>query len=256
MLSLFVTSCGSDSGTATETETTAKVKREPRPTEISIKAMSPSPSFPKAGFTSMSYQDGTFRFGLMDSRYKLQMQTDDAPQKMCANSSKGQHIHLIVDNEPYAAKYTAEFDHEIPDGEHYILAFLSRSYHESIKTTPAYKAVKATIENNTITNMESIVGPMLFYSRPKGTYVGEDTDNVMLDFYVLNRKLGRGFSVRAEVGDKTFEIDTWQPYILNGLPYGENTITLTLLDADGAVVDAPNNPVSRTFTLLEDKAEE
>jgi len=250
ILSLIVTACGSDASVK------EKVVEEKRATEISIKPMTPSPSFPNAGINSMSYQDGTFRFTLAESDYQLGAQTTDAEQKMCANSTKGQHFHLIVDSEPYAAKYISEFQYDIPDGEHHILAFLSRSYHESIKTSPAYKAVKATIENNTIKSMESIIGPMLFYSRPKGTYVGEDTKNVMLDFYVINRKLGKDFTVRAEVGDKTFDIDTWQPYILNGLPYGENTVKLTLLDAEGKMVEVPNNPVSRTFTLVEDKATE
>ena len=51
-------------------------------------------------------------------------------------------------------------------------------------------------------------------------------------------------------------IDTWQPYYIEGLPMGENTITLTLVDAEGKKVDTPLNPVTRKFTLAADPAEE
>lgn len=238
LIGLFITSCGADQE------------------NITMTPMSSSPSYPSAGISSMSYQDGTFRFTLRGTEYQLGVQTADADQKMCANSAKGQHIHVIVDDLPYAAQYNREFKHDVSDGEHYILSFLSRSYHESIKDIYAFSAIQTTIKDKTIQNMQKISDPMLFYSRPKGTYVGEDAKNIMLDFYFINGILGNAnYSVRVDIGDQTFDINSWQPYILNGLPYGENTITLTLLDANGNVANVPLNPVSRTFTLVEDKAE-
>jgi len=81
---------------------------------------------------------------------------------MCANSGKGQHIHLIIDNEPYAAKYEAEFEYDVADGTHYLLAFLSRSYHESIKHPTAAKVAKIAVQDKSITEMGEITDPMLF----------------------------------------------------------------------------------------------
>lgn len=234
---------------------------ETTPTEEATKkytltAFEPSKAYPDAKIESMEYADGTFAFTLADGEYKLGEQTPDAGIKMCANSGKGQHIHLIIDNAPYAAKYVAEFDHEVEDGEHYLLAFLSRSYHESIKTEDASQALKITTENKSITYAEPIQEAMLFYSRPKGTYVGSaNTAKVMLDFYPVNVALGEEYMVKAEINGEEHMLDVWQPYYIEGLPMGDNTVKLSLVDKSGALVDAPLNPVERTFKLEPDPAE-
>ena len=206
-----------------------------------------------ANMVDMKYKAGTFNFDVKGDKYKLGQQTPDAPQKMCANSAKGQHIHLIVNNEPYMAKYTPTFDVDLPDGDHFILAFLSRSYHESVKTAQAHKAVKATVANKSITGTAPLTQPMLFYSRPKGTYVGAaDTKKVMLDFYPVNAAIGTDYMVNADINGEMHTLDKWQPYYVEGLPMGENKITLTLVDKAGKAVDTPLNPVTRTFMLKGD----
>ena len=220
---------------------------------LTIKAFTESVAFPDASISTMNYTNGVFTFGLRGDTYELGQQSPDAESKMCANSGKGQHIHLIVNDSPYAAKYVKQFTHDIPDGDHHVLAFLSRSYHESIKSNGANVAVKVNVKDKSITSTEAIKDPMLFYSRPKGTYVGKDTKNLMLDFFIKNVNLsGSGYKVKASINGTETIISKWQPYYLNGLPMGENTITLTLIDKDGNKVDAPLNPVSRTFTLKAD----
>lgn len=258
LLAFFTFACGG--GESTATDSTTEETTEPAPVEtpaVTISPMSSSPEFPGAAITSMNYEAGKFAFGIApgDNNYALKAQTTDAEQKMCANSAKGQHIHLIIDNEPYAAKYDAEFDYDVTDGEHYLLAFISRSYHESIKSEGAATVAKITVADKAISSREAVDAPMLFYSRPKGTYTGKDTENIMLDFYLHNVSLGDEYKVKVEAGGETFTVDNWQPYILNGLPMGENTVTLTLVDAAGNAVETPLNPVSRTFTLAADKAE-
>lgn len=219
-------------------------------------AFKPSTSYSDAAINGVKYADGKFDFDVSGTDYVLGEQTPDAPQKMCANSGQGQHIHLILNDEPYAAKYTNAFDYEVPDGEHYMLAFLSRSYHESIKTDAAHVAKKVTILDNGITEAKPISEPVLFYSRPKGTYVGKaETDKVMLDFYGVNTNIGTTQKVQAEINGETHLIDKWQPYYITGLPMGENTVTLTLVDLDGNKIDTPLNPVTRTFTLQADPME-
>jgi hypothetical protein len=254
-MAFLFTACGSDTTTSETENATTEETPPPQPSEpVPGVAISPKPAavdFPDATITSMSYQDGVFRFGVDggESGYQLGVQTPDAETTMCANSAQGQHIHLIVDNAPYAAKYQGEFDYEIADGEHFLMAFLSRSYHESIKHDNAFKALKIQVSNNSIENMEAIVSPMLFYSRPKGAYTGKDTENIMLDFYPINTDLGNKHLIKVEVAGHTFTVDKWQPYYLTGLPMGENTVTLTLTDLNGNVLDTPYNPVSRTITL-------
>jgi hypothetical protein len=232
-----------EEATEENTENTQELK-------YTITPFSPSASFPDASIETMTYQAGKFNFGLGGESYQLGVQTPDAEAKMCANSGKGQHIHLIIDDNPYAAKYDASFDYEIEDGEHYLLAFLSRSYHESIKTDAAHVAKKISVADNGITAEKDINEPILFYSRPKGTYSGKlATDKVMLDFYPVNVEIGAEYKVKASINGEDHMLDKWQPYYIEGLPMGENTIELTLVDKDGKKVDTPLNPVKRTFTL-------
>ena len=258
-MALFMFACNSSgSGDTTENQEQPEATQEPTSTnKYTLTPFSPSPSFPDAKIESMKYEEGFFSFGIESgASYQLGLQTEDAPQKMCANSAKGQHIHLIVDNGPYAAKYVPGFEHEVADGEHYVLAFLSRSYHESIKSPGAAIAKKITVANKGMTASEDITEPMLFYSRPKGTYVGEnDTKKVMLDFYLLNCDIGQEYRVKADINGEEHMLDKWQPYYIEGLEMGENTIQLTLVDKDGNTVDTPLNPVERTFTLQGDPAE-
>ncbi len=246
-LTLILSACSNSTQTSEQ-----PVPTDPNsPKKYTLTAFEPSAEFPDATIASFGYTKGQFSFDVQN--YELGSQTDDAPQKMCANSAKGQHIHLIVDDKPYAAKYTADFAHDVENGSHYILAFLSRSYHESIKTENAHVAVKVSIKDKTIGASFKVDDPMLFYSRPKGTYTGKDTEKVMLDFFLVNTDLkDKGYKVQARINGEAHLLDSWQPYYIEGLPMGKNTIQLTLVDSDGKKVDAPLNPVTREFTLMAD----
>lgn len=246
-------SCKNEPKTVTEK---VEEKATPPANKYTLTPFAPSTEYGDAKIESMFYKEGKFNFEVSGEGYQLGEQTPDAAAKMCANSAKGQHIHLIVGKAPYAAKYVPDFEHEVADGEHHLLAFLSRSYHESIKTADAYVGLKATMEGGTMTKSEPIMTPTLFYSRPKGTYVGKaNTDKVMLDFYLLNADLGTDFTVNADINGEVHPISKWQPYYIEGLPMGENTITLTMLDKAGNQVNSPINPVTRTFTLKADPVE-
>ncbi len=191
-----------------------------------------------------------FDFNVTD--YELGNQTPDADQKMCANSAKGQHIHLILNNQPYSAHYTADFKKELADNHYVGLAFLSRSYHESLKHDDAYELFQFTVGNPEVAPTLDLTAPNIFYSRPKGTYIGEENiKKVMLDFYLTSVTISpNGYKVRATINDKTqFNITSWQPYFIEGLPEGKNKIKLELIDQKGQLIETPFNGVERTFEL-------
>ena len=166
-----------------------------------------------------------------------------------ANSAKGQHIHFILNNGPYSAHYDQNFDYELPDGNNVVLAFLSRSYHESVKNSDAY--VLTQIGDSNKINLES---EFLFYSRPKGTYEGLDTEKLLLDFYLVNTKLSAtGNKVKLTIKQGTFThqflIDSWDAYYIEGLDKGDVTIKLELVNNEGNLIETPFNPSERVVTL-------
>ena len=227
--------------------------------KISLHKLEGSPSYADAALKS-SQLDSTFYFFNTDvnfnfeiENYNLGLQTDSENAKILANSGKGQHIHFILNNQPYSAHYEGSFNKEIPLGSHHLVAFLSRSYHESVKNESSVFVknliVGEAYKDSIAPNMDA---PTLIYSRPKGTYTGKDTKEVLLDFFVLNTSLSeQGNKVKATINDQEFLITEWVPHVMKGLPLGEVTIKLELIDANGVVIPGPYNSVTRTVTLVE-----
>lgn len=189
--------------------------------------------------------------------YNLKNQTADAADKQCNNSDKGQHIHFILDNKPYTALY--EPKHEVTlakNTEHYLMCFLSRSYHESIKTKGAAFVYHFKIdENGKLVKLDEPKTPMLFYSRPKGDYMGKDTTNLLFDFYVWNASLGSDYKVKAIINNesngqsKELLIDTWQALFIEHLGTGKASVSISLLDKEGKAVDGPMTNATRNIQL-------
>lgn len=213
-----------------------------------------SPEFGDAKLTMTAPQgdkvaDPKVKFDFKVENYTLKDQTEAPPKKMLANSGKGQHIHLILNNAPYMAKYDEAFEVELEPKHYVALAFLSRSYHESVKTKTAFAISQFTV-GNAKADKADFTKPHMFYSRPKGTYTGDDAKRVMLDFYLVNATLSAdGMKVRATINGTEFMLTKWAAYVIEGLKMGENTIKLELLDAKGEAVPGPFNTVERKITL-------
>ncbi len=197
-----------------------------------------------------SIAEGKDTFNFKVKNYTLGAQTPDADQKLCANSAKGQHIHFILDNAPYFASYNPQIVQEVKPGHHVLLAFLSRSYHESLKHKKAYILKEFNTGKDAKDNFNE-KATHLFFSRPKGEYTGEkEIKRIMLDFFLVNCSLSEtGYKVRATINGIEFMLTGWQPYMIEGLPVGPNKIKLELLDKNGALVKSPFNGAERTITL-------
>ncbi|SDL59605.1 hypothetical protein SAMN05421823_1075 [Catalinimonas alkaloidigena] len=194
---------------------------------------------------------GNVDFSFEVKNYELGAQTPGADQLGIANSGQGQHIHFIMDNAPYSALYEPKHSTQLDAGYHVLLAFLSRSYHLSIKNPEAFVLQDMVVGDAQNVEKADLTAPHMFYSRPKGEYTGNDAQKVLLDFYIVNADLGQsGYKVRVSVnGEEVQTLTKWAPYYLEGMPMGENSIKLEFLDADGNLVDSPYNPVERTITL-------
>ncbi|MBK0404185.1 hypothetical protein I5M27_14410 [Adhaeribacter sp. BT258] len=200
--------------------------------------------------TGASLPSSAVNFQYEITNFKLTDMTGHDHSKEMANSMQGQHIHNIVDNEPYTAHYETKFTKDVKAGNHVVLSFLSRSYHESLKHKSAYDLRTFSIGKPKEANTFDLNAQHMFYSRPKGEYVGNDTKKVMLDFYLVNTDLSpEGNKVRATINGTEFMLNRWLPYTIEGLPMGENKIKLELLDNAGNVIPGPYNTVERTITL-------
>ena len=142
-------------------------------------------------------------------------------------TGKGNHIHVILDNQPYEAYYELGQPFELRNvvaGKHTLRVFPSRPWHESYKNEGAFQMVTFTVKGGgdaskpTTTNSGQTVAnnnsspattapregkdypsstagevdsakPLLTYSRPKGEYKDADADPIMIDFWLTGAKL-------------------------------------------------------------------
>ena len=215
--------------------------------KITLTKLEGSPPYLNAKISTASITLGNeneYAFSFDVSDYELGAQTINNVESQLANSGKGQHIHFIVNNGPYSAHYINNFKKKLNNENNVILAFLSRSYHESVKNPNAFILTQIG-ENKVDLNNE-----FLFYSRPKGTYKGKDTEKLLLDFYLVNTTISPGGNkVKATINNTEFIITEWAPYYLQGLPKGEIKIKLELINSEGKLVDSPFNPSERTVIL-------
>lgn len=253
LLSLtFIVACKNEK----KTEEVIEVE-EIEEVKISITPLSDSPAYTDAKLMLDTPQTMTIDkvsevdFDFTLENYVLGDQTDSPNAQKLANSGKGQHIHFILNNQPYSAHYEPTIKKEIPAGVHHLVAFLSRSYHESVKNEKSVVVRKLVVGENAEDNQGlDMDAPTLIYSRPKGTYVGKDAESVLLDFFVLNTELSEtGHKVIATINGEDFTITQWAPHLITGLPMGDVTINLKLVDASGNVLPGPFNTVERKVTL-------
>lgn len=142
-------------------------------------------------------------------------------------TNTGNHVHVILDNQPYEAYYELDQPFElrnVTEGKHTLRVFPSRPWHESYKNDGAFQIVTFTVKGGgdptkpTTTNTGQVVAspspaaspaadregkdvaastagdvdptkPLLTYSRPKGEYKGADAEAIMIDFWFANAKL-------------------------------------------------------------------
>ncbi|WP_420399907.1 hypothetical protein [Flagellimonas sp.] len=257
LLAIVVTSCKQQK--KENTEAAEEVAVEVEQTKITLEKLDGSPAYADAVLqldepsnTSIA-EGGEVNFSFTVNNYELGAQTEGPNAERLANSGKGQHIHFILNNQPYSAHYEPAFAKEVPSGVHHLVAFLSRSYHESVKNENSVVVKKLEIGPNATDSLGlDMEAPTLIYSRPKGTYKGKDTENLLLDFFVLNTTLSEdGNKVKATVNGEEFMITEWAPHVVKGLPMGEVTIELELVDSEGNLIPGPFNTVTRTVTLAE-----
>lgn len=189
----------------------------------------------------------------------------------------GNHVHVILDNQPYEAYYDLAQPFELRNvtaGKHTLRVFPSRPWHESFKNDGAFQMVTFTVEGGgdaskpTTTNRGQTLAspspsaqptregkdvaastagdvdstkPLLTYSRPKGEYKGADAEAIMIDFWLSNAKLkgdGGEYRVRYIIDDEEPRfIDKWEPIWLSGWTNGPHTVRIELLDKDQRPVE-------------------
>jgi hypothetical protein len=271
LLSIFILvvlvslGCKQDKGNVVE-ETDSATDSQNKEPKVTIEVGERSPAFPgaKARFTSLEegdvLDDNNVSVVVDVENYELGIQTETPRAKEIANSAKGQHVHIILDNDPYFADYETGVPFDIgvlDEGPHTLVVFPSRSYHESVKSKDSVDIVNFYVGKKEGEFMLDESKPTVIYSRPKGKYEGKDAEKIMLDFYIINIKPSDGYQVKYTIRknepdavEHSITMKEWKPAFVTGLTSGEYIITLQLLDKDGNLVEGPFNNTQRAVTVV------
>ena len=214
---------------------------------IRIEAVDNSPAVEYASLSldqeSASFRRGENQLNFLIQEYELGKPTPHERARQWANSAKGQHIHLIIDGSDYMAHYKPQVALDLDTGRHDLIAFLSRSYHESLKHPEAFQAVRLTIDEAGASSIEGIAEERLIYSRPKGSYT-IDPDHpqpILLDFYLLNTELSEVNRVKVWLDGESYVLNEWKPHLIYGLKAGEHRIRLQLISIHGEPIGGSEN---------------
>lgn len=272
-LTLAIAACESAPTNSNSTNANSNPPAAPQPAGLPADAVPvpEAPGFMKAGPTgnvSLKCTAPTDNSSVSGNAVAATFTITGYPIYQDPERKKGQHIHVILDNEPYEADYNpnAPFSPDkfknLAPGTHTLRAFPSREWHESIKQVDAADFDFVVINNGspTATNVDK-KAPLLTYSRPKGDYqFKDDPRGLMLDFYLTNARLGENdYKVRYTLdGKKTAVLTKWEPvwWKWEDVPVGDHTVVLELLDKANKPVpfkvgDWDYNRTERKFSVKE-----
>lgn len=125
----------------------------------------------------------------------------------------GNHIHVILDNQPYEAYYNLgrEFElRNVPDGEHTLRVFASRPWHESYKNEGSFQMVRFTVKNGGADE-----------KKPATTNTGQQMSNARDEESGEEPKASPTPEGKEMPGSKAGDVDPKLPLLTYSRPKGE-----------------------------------
>jgi hypothetical protein len=157
-------------------------------------------------------------------KLKLQLSGDLKGYKpmMDEATHTGNHIHVILDNQPYEAYYNIDQPFElrnVADGEHTLRVFPSRPWHESFKNDGAFQMVKFTVKSGGADA-----------NKPTTTNSGQQMSNANSDANAAAKPTPEGKDMQATTAGP---IEPKKPLLTYSRPKGEYKNA----DADAVMID-------------------
>jgi hypothetical protein len=193
-----------------------------------------------------------------DTTVSVKFQVKDLPIFKNSQLDAGNHLNVILDNEPARHVYDLEeplIFENLAAGTHSLRVFAVRPWEESFKNEGAFAETTFHILTKTGDNTPDPKLPLLTYNSPSGTYGAEP---IMLDFYLNNAPLHlvakqdpddniEDWRIRVTVNGESFVLDNWQPVYLKGFHKGKNWVQIEYIDENGNNVPNTFNNTVRTI---------
>lgn len=206
--------------------------------------------YPDVLLQNYTYTRGKMMF--MPQGLRLGGMTPFAQNRPTSKTNKGNHLHLCVNGQQHQISNENIFDCPLPNGKHELVAFIARSFYESIKHPEAIIAKEIVVRNGELVSSNNLAKVAVVYNAPLGTFRLEEGSPLLFDFVLVGTSIEKGGnSLRVTINQtQVFELDKWQAYHLEGLTAGKHLIQLELLDASGHLIA---DPVQQEFVIEANK---
>lgn len=138
----------------------------------------------------------------------------------------GNHIHVILDNQPYEAYYNLDQPFElrnVSEGKHTLRVFPSRPWHESYKNEGAFQMVTFTVKGGgdaskpTTSNSGQIMAPSQSAANKTETPLKSANSNAAANSNTAAPREGKDMAAGTNAGD----VDAKKPLLTYSRPKGE-----------------------------------
>ena len=168
-------------------------------------------------------------------------------------SGEGAHLHFMLDDgdiiEHFEGNSPLNFKN-ITDGQHLIRGFAVRKDHTNYKSVKSIDMVTFYVNEKTGIIPIEQSKPMLFLNLPTGQSEEITAEDILLDFWVSNAKLGIfDYKVNYSLDGHEGVLSLWKTYLISGLSEGKHKLILDLIDPNGKPVLGNFNHTVRTFII-------
>lgn len=180
----------------------------------------------------------------------LGTKTEGAENFEGRKSELGTYLHVLLNDSIHIRNSYRLIPYTLPEGSYKMLAFISRSFDESVKLPSASYAKYFEVKSGRTVKSTNLDAAVLCLNSPYGTYSKDEADNIILDYYLYKTVIGKnGNRVSVNIDNqKNFLIEDWKAYYIKGLGLGKHSISLELQNSLGQVI---YGPVIETFVIEE-----
>lgn len=197
--------------------------------------------------TSQKFNLGLNQIEYLTTYFNIGETTVDEKEHDIQKSGGGQYLGVLSSVKGFKKEYTPTIQADLETGDNYFMCFLSRSYDISLKNPKASFLFKIKADPKGCITESNLTDTAFALLSPKGTYAGNFTNKILIDFYLKNISLSKGGNFAVLTIDNTkFKVFKWTPFYLEGLKLGKHTIKLEVFTKDGKKVNSifPNQTSS------------
>ena len=130
-----------------------------------------------------------------------------------------------------------------------MIAFLSKSYHETIKNPISVFSRKFSVLGGKTVKSYPLENSAIAIAAPYGTYKKDESENILLDFALANTIIAKDSNkilIRIDAKNE-FTVNDWKSYVIKGLEPGYHSVELELQNRYGQKL---YGPVVSSFEIL------